>query len=275
MSGKLSISKAWDEAKERIASDGRLFVIVALALIALPQAIVTTVGPPAELSGTAPSGFATFLALIAFLIGIAGQIAIVRLALGPTSVGEAISHGFRRLGWTLLAFIILLVGATLLSMPFVMLVGAEQLQLIAAGGKPDPSALGYLLLFMVGVLLVTVRFQMVIPVTTAESVGPIAILTRSWRLTGGQYWKFLGFLLAVLLVAFLLLIVPALVAGLFVQFLFGDVSPMSVGAMVFGLVAGLFQAIFGIGAFVTLARIYAQLTGEDQALEPSVPSSGT
>lgn len=274
MSGQLSISRAWDEAKARIAADGRLFVAVALALVALPQAIVVTLGPPVGLSGVEPSGAAELAGVVAGLIGIAGQIALVRLALGPSSVGEAIVHGFRRLGFTLIALLLFAFAAMLLCIPVLMLMGTEQLAAISAGNPPEPSALGYFLLLMIAILLIAVRFQLIIPIASAEPIGPIAILKRCWELTKGHYWKFLGFLLAVLIVAIVLLGASGLLAGVLTRILFGEAEPMSVAALIVGLLTGVVQAVFTVGVSVTLARIYAQLVGSDDALEASVPSSG-
>src|SRR3954447_10061944 len=92
----LSISKAWDETKAIAARDGRLIGAVALALVLFPQAIVGVIAPPAALSGEEAQSWAPLLSLIVAVIGVVGQIAIIRLALEPTSVGEAISHGLRR-----------------------------------------------------------------------------------------------------------------------------------------------------------------------------------
>ena len=93
----LSISKAWDESKAIGARDGRLIAAVALALVLLPQAIYGVIVPPPAMSGEEAPSWATGLSLIVAVIGVVGQIAIIKLALGPaTSVGESILHGFKR-----------------------------------------------------------------------------------------------------------------------------------------------------------------------------------
>ena len=61
---------------------------VALALILLPEIVVGVVSPPAVMAQS-PSG--RLLAFAATFIGVIGQLAVVRLAIGPsTTVGEAI-----------------------------------------------------------------------------------------------------------------------------------------------------------------------------------------
>jgi len=92
----LSISAAWEESKAILGRDGQLYLSVALALIALPTTINTLVNPGGMTNST--PGWAALLGLVASLIGVAGQLALIRLALGPSvTVGGAIVHGLRRL----------------------------------------------------------------------------------------------------------------------------------------------------------------------------------
>src|SRR5688572_2420994 len=97
MMSSLSIGKAWDEARHILARDGRLLTSISLALILVPQALAGVIAPPPNLSGIEPPGWMPLITILVLVAGIIGQIAIVRLALGPTaSVGEAINHGVRR-----------------------------------------------------------------------------------------------------------------------------------------------------------------------------------
>ncbi|MFL6842219.1 MAG: hypothetical protein ACJ8D2_07225, partial [Sphingomicrobium sp.] len=90
---QLSVSKAWDETRGIFVRDGSLLTAVALALLVLPQIIVGLVTVPGAGAAT-PAGRLVWL--VAALVGVVGQIAIVRLALGHTTVGDAIGHGARR-----------------------------------------------------------------------------------------------------------------------------------------------------------------------------------
>jgi hypothetical protein len=271
----LSISRAWDETKSVIAHDGRLIAAVALALILLPQAIVGVIAPPPTLSGEEPASWVSLLNLLVALFGIAGQIAIIRLAIGPTTtVGEAISHGLRRLlpGFAaLLLFVIPLV--VLLVILLIAIGGPDAMQSLINGTKsaPEPRQAAAILLFVVFAILISVRFQLTIPVAAAENGGPIALLRRSWALTAGHYWRLLAVLLLVFAAAIVLLLFAQIVGGILARLIFGDVKPFTVGALIVALISAAAQTVFAATFSVLLARIYVQLSGRDTA---SVPKSG-
>ncbi|MFL6830262.1 MAG: hypothetical protein ACJ8D5_06540, partial [Sphingomicrobium sp.] len=95
---KISLSRAWEESREVLRRDGRLLGIVALALIVLPGTVQALLTPPVAEGSLPPVGAWIAVAVVAALIGLVGQLAIVRLALGPhMTVGEAIAHGARRM----------------------------------------------------------------------------------------------------------------------------------------------------------------------------------
>ncbi|MFP5328711.1 MAG: hypothetical protein ACLGHC_01040 [Alphaproteobacteria bacterium] len=271
----LSISRAWEETKAKLASDGRLMTIVAAALLLLPQALVSTLTPPEQLSGVAPAGALTLLALVAALVGLVGQIAIIRLALvESTSVGEAIGHGVRRFLPAFLAALLLIVAICIVLIPILLLFGAT-----AALTEGDPSRMtGTVLiaavLIIVLAVLVAPRFLMMMPVATAEQGGPVHILKRSWTLGGGHYFRLLAFMLLVLVAAVVIVFATEFVFGSVLKIAFGNLEPMSLGALLYGLLFGAFQAGFGMVMSVMLARIYVQLSGQG-GLDVSVPKSGT
>jgi len=271
----LSISRAWDETKARLGSDGRLMAIVAAALLLLPQALVSTVTPPEQLSGVAPPGALGLLALVAALVGMVGQIAIIRLALvESTSVGEAIAHGAKRFLPAFLAALLLIVAICIVLIPILLLFGAT-----AALTEGDPSRMTGSVLIAAGLIiilavLVAPRFLMMMPVATAEQGGPVHILKRSWTLGSGHYFRLLGFMLLVLVAAVVIVFATEFVFGSALKILFGDLEPMSVGALLYGLSFGAFQAAFAVVMSVMLARIYVQLSGQG-GLDVSVPKSGT
>src|SRR5690242_13722861 len=99
----LSISRAWDEAKAILAREGHLLAAVALALIVFPQLVLAVVGVPVGAQATPVS---QLVYIGAVLLGFVAQIALNRLAIGPSvRVADAISQGFVRL---LPVFVVLL-----------------------------------------------------------------------------------------------------------------------------------------------------------------------
>jgi hypothetical protein len=265
----LSISRAWDEARTIIARDGKLLVAVALALIVLPQTIAGVIAPPVaggELSNQ-------LVVMAAALIGIAAQLALIRLALGPsTSVGEAIGHGFRRFPIFLLSTILLVVAYLLLLFPVALIAMAMGMSVPEPGAPPTG---GLALLFLLSILLflaITARLILLAPVVSAERVGPISALKRSWALTSGHYWRFVGLLLLFLLLALVLMGFAGMLGGILAKLIDPDLQPMSIGAFVIALFSSLAQAMFTILASTLLARVYVQLSGASEP-QASVPSS--
>ena len=93
MSANLSISRAWDETRDIFNRDGSLLIAVSLALIVLPGVLVGIIGPQTPAAAESASGGIQLLRLLAALITIVGQLALIRLALGPsTTVKDAIDY---------------------------------------------------------------------------------------------------------------------------------------------------------------------------------------
>jgi hypothetical protein len=273
---RFSISTAWDETRGVFARDGKLISSVALALILLPQTVSGLIAPPASLSGANPPGWMPLVALAVALLGLIGQIAIARLALGPsTSVGEAISHGARRVLPAFAALLLFGMTLALVLLPLMFLIaGGTELRSLMAS-DPSPRAVQALMVAVVVGFLVAPRFQLVVPTSAAERGGPIRLLQRSWALTNGSYFKLLGFLLLLFILAIVLvLFVGQMMAGILAKALFGTVTPLSVGALIAALVTAIAATAFSVMVSVMLARIYLQLAGRGEA-ETGVPRSGT
>ena len=268
---RLSLSKAWEESRRTFARDGGLVIAVALGLLVLPQ-IVAGLIAPAETELTV---WGRAAALLAGLVGVIGQLAIVRLALGPsTSVGQAIRHGARRSPAVIGAFFLLLFGLALLLIPlFALLMAIGVVQVPAAGQQPDAAFATVVLLLLIFCIVLAVRFMLAVPVASAETVGPVGIIKRSWRLSSGRFWPLFGLELLLLVAALSLLGAAQFVGGSLAQ-LIGDVRPFSLSALLFAMIMAVAQAAFTVLASVMLARVYTQLAG-DGAATRYVPTSGT
>lgn len=270
----LSISQAWDETKGRIASDGRLLFITALALIAMPAAITQfAIGAP--LTQTTPGSLPELIVMFAvWILSLAGQLALIRLAIGPSvSVGEAIAHGFRRLLPYLGALLIIVLAMIVLFVPFILGLAATGVTL-TPGVRPPPVAYLILVVFMVVALYFGMRMLLVSPVASTEAAGPVAIVRRSWVLTRGQAGKLIGFILLFVVAAVLLMAAVNVVLSLAFTLSFGPVEPRSVAALVIALVEAIISATVTTIFVVMISRFYRQLSA-GHCVEPSVPSSGT
>lgn len=270
---QLSISKAWDETRDVLAKDGRLMASVALALVLLPQVIADVLVPAPNLSGEQQPSWTPILTILVALAGLVGQIAIIRLALGPTtSVGQAISHGTKRLLPGFGALILFALPLAIILGLLLVAVGGPNVMDGLRSGTPDPAVGRVILLFLLFAVAISVRFQFTMPVTSGEQGGPIHILRRSWELTSGNYWRLLGFLALVLITAIVILLVAQFTGAILARALFGDIKPLSLSALLVALIAGAVQTGFVVVFATMLARMYAQVAGRGSA---SVPKSGT
>jgi ABC-type Fe3+ transport system permease subunit len=265
---KLSISKAWDEVRGIIARDGGLLMTIALALFVLPGVISELVTPEAPANEFPPMGYWTILTVLALLIALVGQLAVIRLGTGSrATVGEAIRDGALRapgyfaasLMW-LLPF--LLIGAALLG------IVARDPQNVSVG-----AALGLLLLICV-MLYFAIRMLMTSAVASTETSNPLAIIRRSWNLTRGHWLRLLGFFLIFLIGAFIVVAAVGAIVGIIAELALGGNEPMTVGALFVSLITQIVSAAVSVLLMLMVARIYVQLAG-DRSAEATVPHSGT
>ena len=259
-----SISSAWEETKSVLERDGRLFASVALALIILPAAIMGVLDPRVDQGQQAPAWF-NLLILVVSLISLAGQLALIRLALGPSvTVGGAIGHGFRRLPIYVLALIVLTIGVVLVTMPFVLAaVGLGMNLETGTEAQITGPFLWILLLYLVAIFALMTRFLLTMPVASLERTGPLDMLKRSWSLTSGHWAKLFGFLIVALLGAALVILSVALVVGSLTALLFDSSGPMTLAALIQGIAQAIVTGIFSVLFTLMLARFYVQLSGRD------------
>ena len=227
---KLSISTAWDETRAILVRDGRLLVAVALALVVLPTVIVGLIVPSDPADGDASHAV---IQIVGALIVLIGQLALIRLAIGPaTSVGAAISHGARRFPAMLGSIVLLLLLFAALLLPLLIILGAAGAVDLKDPARATGATAGVVLLMLIAVLALSVRFMLSAPIAAAESVGPLAILKRSWSLSSGHYWRLLALLILLLIVAVILLMTATVIGGIVGAVISPDLDPLTLGALV-------------------------------------------
>lgn len=260
---KLSLSKAWDETRSVLSRDGKLIGAVALALFYLPGVIAGVIQPDTE--GVPATNAALVTMLVIAIIGLVGQLAIIRLALGNHgTVGEAIRHGGARTPAYLASGLIWV-------FPFAILFYTVSRGMFERPPQLTPGQSLATLLLLIALIFLSVRLIMSSAVASAEPAGPIAILRRSWELTRGHWWRLFAFLAAFLFVAIVALSAVGAIAGIVGTLLFGEAHAMTVSALFNSLLVELVTTLVTVGFLVMLARIYAQLA----LPAASVPSSGT
>jgi hypothetical protein len=265
---KLSLSRAWEETLAVLGRDGRLFLAVALALFVLPGLVVNVSMPVAEPGRFPPAGPWVAIGLVGLLVSLVGQLAVIRLAMEPhVAVGEAISSGARR--------VLPYIAATLMWLVPITVVGSALYAFLYENqAEPSVTAALALILLCFVFAFVAVRLMLASVVASAENIGPIAILRRSWELSLGNWWRLFAFLLLFGIGALCLLLAVEWVFGLVVRTVVEDAGPRSLGGLLVSIVSQLTSGLLSVVLFVMLARIYVQRSAGGAA-QPSVPRSGT
>lgn len=262
---KLSISRAWDETKAIVARDGKLYGAIAFALIGFPWLVAGLIAPEGAAASDRP-GLTNLLLLVVSVLGIAGQLAIVRLALGPsTTVGDAIAHGFRRTPALLGAIILVIL---VMVVPIAIVATLAGVPLDQEPATPTPGLMLFAVILLVVLIYIGVRMMLSAPVASAEGPGPIGIIRRSWTLSSGNFWPLFGFLITFVLAAIVVALAIGAAVGSVVALLLGPIEPMSASALVVALVQAAFNAVVTLFLEVMTARIYVQLAG----LRDTVPA---
>lgn len=258
----ISISSAWDDTKALLARDGKLFASVALALIVLPSVVMGVVDPRVNAGDSAPVWFNILIAVIS-LISLAGQLALIRLALGPSvTVAGAISHGFGRTPRYVLALILLFLATVAITIPFVFAAVAMGMSIEPGADAPvTGSFLVLMFVYLIAILALGTRFLMAMPVASIEEEGPLGLLKRSWALTSGHWVKLFGFLMIFLIGAAIVLLSVQMVIGSLTALMFEARGPMTIAALIESLVQAVATGIFSVLFTLMLARIYVQLSG--------------
>ena len=269
----LSISRAWEETRALLARDGKLAASIALAMIALPVTVAGLVNPSGMASMRDPL-WIDIVMIICSLVVLAGQLALIRLALPPSiTVGATIQHGLIRMPIYLASAVLIALGLLLAALPLVVILAAVGAPTDEAQLVQSPAFILVCFVYLLLLCFIAVRMIMSSPAASAEPIGPIAIIRRSWEMTSGHWWRLFAFLLLFLIGAGILLIAISTVVGTLASLFLGPLDPLSASALITSLIEAVFQAAVSVIFAIMLARIYVQLSGRNA--QASLASSGT
>lgn len=267
---KLSIGQAWDESKAIFRADGGAILAVTLALTVLPGAILETISPSSLRTGES-TWWLSLLGLISALLSLVGQLAVSRIALGPSiTVGGAIGLAFRRVP--------ALFGALfLLFLPFVIVLStvlySQGVNLDGVPATLPASVTLPLLVVLLGAVFVLIRMLFLTPLAADRDLNAIALIKQAWRLSSGRMLKL--FLLIVLLMFVAALLLGALGGALsaVVILALGPLAPGNVSALLVALIQQGLAAFVSVLFVVVVCRLYLQATGDGEE-SVTVPHAG-
>jgi len=271
----LSIGRAWDEAKAALQANRRLIVPVALGMILLPAVMASMVEPQVPAGEQPPPGLWMLFVLAMIFIMFIGQLAMVLMVNGwRGSVGEAIGQAARRTPTLILAA--MMIGIVII-LSFSVILAISMGRSIESGqfDWSSVSGVGWILLCLafIALLYFSVRLLLLVAVVAMENRGPIASIRRTFELTSGQFWRLLGFLLALMVGFFVVALTVGALIGALVTLAAGRPEPWTISLLLVALTGGLDQAGFVMVYTAMLARIYAQV-GAAQTSVPDVKHEG-
>jgi len=253
----LSVGTAWDETAAFARRQAWRLFPIAFFLHALPAAMLRLAAPVTAPGHVPESGLWLLFVPVVAIVGLIGALAISRLALrSGESIGAAFAVGLRRL--------VPLLGAALLVGLSGAALAVAAILLARAIAAPMLSAILLLALFALLVFF-WIRLMLLTPAAAVEPIGPVALIRRSWALTAGNVWLLLGFLLIVAILSLVVLIAAGAVGGIAIRLAAGQPQPGTLALVLVLLVSAVLQALVS-GLFTAfVARLYAQLAGDDPA----------
>lgn len=282
------IGSVWDSTQQVLAGRASMLVPFAAIGFVLPTMLQVLLVPQTSMAQMSASASATgvLVGLIAIVLGIWAQLAIMALATHPaTTSAEASRAGVRRLLPLLgVAFAMGLIIALVVFVPLVVLglSGFDFTRAVAAQGNPAlmpplPSGAAlfiglYALTLVVLGFWLMARLMLTYAVVLNERRG-LGAIRRSIALTRGMTWRLIGITILFSIVFFVAAAAVQGVAGLIFRLILGADRITWVLALT-GLVGSIVTAGFMTMAYVFIARLYVATAGVPVAA-PHHPEDGS
>lgn len=220
--------------------------------------------------------------------GLPPQLLLIAARLTSTVADkESLRKALESADWAALAP---LAGAGLVAVIFGMVAHAAMLTLAARGLRGEPATVGEVLAagvkrvpalvaasVLVGLglglgmlalvipgLYLLIRMSLTIAATVIEEKGPVAALSRSWRLTAGRFWDLVGYL--AVMIGLTVGASMALLAAGVVLSIVGSSAAGVAGKELAGLLVNAVQFLISAWTAACLVKLYVELA----ALTPDV-----
>lgn len=261
------MNTCWSRAVELIQANFQLLLIVAAVFLLLPNVALYILVPdmqnlvdPAADPDVVAAQMASFAGplIIGGLFSLAFQFAgnasmVALMSDARPTVGQAIGAGIKTVpslfALAVIAFLIYMLGAFLIIMPFSLL-GIMI-------GSPAVSIVGFIPI-LIFVAWLGARVSMSLPVMVLEgTLNPITALTKSFALTKPKQWPITGFWTIIVVIMF--------VASLIFTSVFGLVAAIAgtglVASLILGLASGVTGVIYGMVICAIATAMHGQLAG--------------
>lgn len=258
---KLDSNAAWKEASAIVAANRDVLFTLAGVFVLVPSLLLSVIlGEPEVQPGMGRDQMMAvmgafyakgwWLILLSTLIQVVGMLAILTLMRDRTrpTVAKAIRAGA--------AGSLSYLGAQLLLGMSVGLVGGI---LLGIGAAISPAVAGVMMIFLLcAAVYIAIRSCLTAPLVAVEGLrNPMAILRRSWALTGGNFWRIFAFLALLIVLFLVVLAIVMLVVGVILALATSGETQRILAAVI----SGTFSAVGLVYLVGVTAAIHRQLAG--------------
>lgn len=267
----VKMGAVWDRTIEFIGANTGAVVTIALAAIFAPSVIVESL--QLALTGgdqTASNPLGGILALIAAILSLLGQVAIVALALDPRlGSGGAFSVAGRRLLPVIGVSIVFGLLFLVLFVPVLIAIFSANIDFTAAmaGQTPDIGAgtlafIGLYSLAMVPLLFwISARFSVLLPTIVQERRG-LGAIPRAFSLTRSHALRIIGVYVLFIIVVGVAMLAAIGVFGTVFNMVAGNENPVNVATVLTSVVVGLVTTAVTVLYTTFLTKLYTLLVDE-------------
>lgn len=266
MIATVEMDRVWD----RTAAFVRTHAAALLALGGLTLLLPTFVSGTAAAAAVETTGFVRALLavvqLVASLVMLWAELAVVALAIAPGELGGAMRRAALRLPVVIGIGLLLAVGALVLALPALGILLAYHVDFVtaAAAGEPvTPSAAPaawialYALIVLPLVLWLAARLVLVAPVVLEERRG-IGAIARSFALTRGLAARIIGVLLLYGVVTLVLTVAVQFAAGTVFGILFGSDDGLGLASIVTLLLTAVVETGMAVLLWAFIGKLYRE-----------------
>ena len=257
----------WDRTTEFCSGNLASIMPIAVLLIFLPLSIQGNLAPLAAGSSAAAMLLIRLLNLAMAILSLAGQLAIVALAIDPRrTAGQATAVARARVIPTMAMVLILMAGAAVVVAPALAMTvaaGIDPMSMASLDTAPAasvPPSLAYALIGYGGVaglvlLWIAARIALLYPVVVVERRGTGA-LARSFALTRGLALAIIGVMLLYAVVSTVAVLATKAVFGSVLAIVAGGTDPLSIGSVVTATIVGAVTTAFTVLGAAFTTKLY-------------------
>jgi hypothetical protein len=263
MVATVEMERVWDRTAAFLRAHSRTLLTVAALAMFVPAVLAGLVEAAAVRAGGAVGGAGMLVRLIASVLTLWAELAIVALAAGSASTRAALRQAGLRLPVVIGFALLLTLAMVLLSLPAVAILGAYGFDFMAAadGERASPSAVAaawiglYLLVLLPLLLWIGARLSLVIPVVVEERRG-LGAIARSFALTRGIAAKIIGMLLLYGVVSLVVTAAVQFAAGTVFAILFGNGEGLGVASVLTLLLTALVEIALAVLLWAFTGKLY-------------------